>query len=139
MERGTLLLKNHLLSPAAEGAGHRAGRVGGAGRGLRPPYRLSHPVSMDAARRHQRHRGRAEGIARLLAGKYAVMNLIPYNSVEGVDGFDYRRPSWERAAEMARRLHVRGISPSCATRRDRTREGVLRAARAGAGRGARGS
>ncbi|MCA1979221.1 MAG: RNA methyltransferase [Thiobacillus sp.] len=50
-----------------------------------------------------------EGIARLLAGKYAVMNLIPYNRVEGVDGFDYRRPSWERAAEMARRLHVRGI------------------------------
>ncbi|MEW6120187.1 MAG: RNA methyltransferase [Pseudomonadota bacterium] len=50
-----------------------------------------------------------EGIARLLAGRYAVMNLIPYNSVEGVDGFEYRRPSWERAAEMARRLHVRGI------------------------------
>ena len=50
-----------------------------------------------------------EGIARLLAGKYAVMNLIPYNSVEGVDGFDYRRPSWERAAEMARSLHRRGI------------------------------
>jgi 23S rRNA (adenine2503-C2)-methyltransferase len=47
-----------------------------------------------------------EGIARLLAGKYAVMNLIPYNSVEG---FDYRRPSWERAAEMARSLHRRGI------------------------------
>ena len=50
-----------------------------------------------------------EGIARLLSGKYAVMNLIPYNRVEGVDGFDYRRPSWERAAEMARRLHVRGV------------------------------
>jgi len=47
-----------------------------------------------------------EGIARLLAGKYAVMNLIPYNSV---DGFDYRRPSWERAAAMARHLHRRGI------------------------------
>lgn len=47
-----------------------------------------------------------EGIARLLAGKYAVMNLIPYNTV---DGFDYRRPSWERAAEMARSLHRRGI------------------------------
>lgn len=47
-----------------------------------------------------------EGIARLLAGKYAVMNLIPYNSV---DGFDYRRPSWERAAEMARSLHRQGI------------------------------
>lgn len=47
-----------------------------------------------------------EGIARLLAGKYAVMNLIPYNAVEG---FGYRRPSWERAAEMARSLHRRGI------------------------------
>jgi len=47
-----------------------------------------------------------EGIARLLARKYAVMNLIPYNPTEG-DGF--RRPSWERAAEMARRLHVRGV------------------------------
>lgn len=50
-----------------------------------------------------------DGIARLLAGKYAVMNLIPYNSVEGIEGFDFRRPSWERAAEMARSLHRRGI------------------------------
>ncbi|BAN35010.1 ribosomal RNA large subunit methyltransferase N [Sulfuricella denitrificans skB26] len=47
-----------------------------------------------------------EGIARLLDGKYAIMNLIPYNSI---DGFDYRRPSWERAIEMARSLHGRGI------------------------------
>ncbi len=47
-----------------------------------------------------------EGIARLLAGKYAIMNLIPYNSV---DGLDYRRPSRERAAEMARSLHGHGI------------------------------
>jgi 23S rRNA (adenine2503-C2)-methyltransferase len=47
-----------------------------------------------------------EGIARLLAGKYAVMNLIPYNHV---DGFNYQRPSWERATEMARYLHQRGI------------------------------
>jgi 23S rRNA (adenine2503-C2)-methyltransferase len=47
-----------------------------------------------------------EGIARLLAGKYAIMNLIPYNCV---DGFDFRRPSWERAAEMARSLHGYGI------------------------------
>lgn len=46
------------------------------------------------------------GIARLLAGKYAVMNLIPYNATES-DSF--RRPSWERAAEMARGLHVRGV------------------------------
>ncbi len=47
-----------------------------------------------------------DGIARLLAGKYAVMNLIPYNTTEGLD---YRRPSWERAAEMARSLHRRGV------------------------------
>ena len=47
-----------------------------------------------------------EGIARLLSGKYALMNLIPYNSV---DGLSYRRPSWQRAAEMARLLHRRGV------------------------------
>jgi 23S rRNA (adenine2503-C2)-methyltransferase len=47
-----------------------------------------------------------EGIARLLAGKYAVMNMIPFNEVEGVA---FRRPSWERAADIARRLHRRGI------------------------------
>ncbi|MCU0949576.1 MAG: RNA methyltransferase [Burkholderiaceae bacterium] len=46
------------------------------------------------------------GIARLLAGKYAVMNLIPFNRV---DGSDYRRPRWERAAEIARTLHRQGI------------------------------
>jgi len=47
-----------------------------------------------------------EGIVRLLAGKYAVMNMIPFNKV---DGLDLRRPSWERAAEIARTLHRRGI------------------------------
>ncbi|MCE5180277.1 MAG: RNA methyltransferase [Betaproteobacteria bacterium] len=47
-----------------------------------------------------------EGIARLLAGKYAIMNMIPYNSV---DGFDYKRPGWERMAEIARSLHQQGI------------------------------
>ncbi|MGA0611255.1 RNA methyltransferase [Caldimonas sp. KR1-144] len=47
-----------------------------------------------------------EGIARLLAGKYAVMNMIPYNSVPDLP---YRRPSWERAAEIARTLHRRGV------------------------------
>ena len=45
-------------------------------------------------------------IAELLAGKYAVMNFIPYNSI---DGLDFRRPSWERAAAMARSLHRRGV------------------------------
>ena len=47
-----------------------------------------------------------EGIVQLLAGKYALMNLIPYNSVEGMP---WRRPSWQRAAEIARTLHRRGI------------------------------
>jgi 23S rRNA (adenine2503-C2)-methyltransferase len=47
-----------------------------------------------------------EGIARLLAGRYGVMNLIPFNPVPGLG---YRRPSWEHAADMARRLHRRGI------------------------------
>ena len=47
-----------------------------------------------------------EGIARLLAGKYAMMNFIPYNSNEGL-GFD--RPSDQRAATMAGYLHQRGI------------------------------
>ena len=47
-----------------------------------------------------------DGIARLLAGKYMVLNLIPYNRV---DGLDFSRPSWQRAAEMARQLHRRGV------------------------------
>ena len=47
-----------------------------------------------------------EGIARLLVGKYAMMNFIPYNSNEGL-GFD--RPSDQRAATMAGYLHQRGI------------------------------
>jgi 23S rRNA (adenine2503-C2)-methyltransferase len=47
-----------------------------------------------------------DAVARLLAGKYAVLNLIPFNRSEGLD---FRRPSWERAAELARHLHRRGI------------------------------
>jgi 23S rRNA (adenine2503-C2)-methyltransferase len=47
-----------------------------------------------------------EGIATLLAGRYAMMNLIPFNAVPGLD---YRRPSWEQAAAMARQLEQRGI------------------------------
>ncbi len=47
-----------------------------------------------------------EGIVRLLKGRYAVMNMIPFNAV---DGLDYRRPSWERAAAIARSLHRRGV------------------------------
>ena len=47
-----------------------------------------------------------DGIERLLKGKYALMNMMPFNSVPGLP---YQRPSWERAAEIARTLHRRGI------------------------------
>lgn len=53
-----------------------------------------------------------QGIARLLAGKRAMMNLIPYNSTEAPmawDGPPLRRPDGERAAEMVRQLNRRGI------------------------------
>jgi 23S rRNA (adenine2503-C2)-methyltransferase len=35
-----------------------------------------------------------------------VLNLIPFNVVEGLD---FRRPAWERVAHIARTLHNRGI------------------------------
>ena len=47
-----------------------------------------------------------EGIVRLLHGRYAILNLIPYNTV---DALPYRRPAAEQAAAIARRLHRRGI------------------------------
>ena len=47
-----------------------------------------------------------DGIVRLLAGKYAIMNMIPYNTV---DGLDFKRPPLERAAAIARSLQQRGI------------------------------
>ena len=47
-----------------------------------------------------------DGIVRLLAGKYAIMNMIPYNTV---DGLDFKRPAQERAAGIARSLQRRGI------------------------------
>lgn len=47
-----------------------------------------------------------DGIVRLLKGKYAMMNMIPFNSVEDTP---YRRPDWEHAASLARQLHQRGI------------------------------
>jgi 23S rRNA (adenine2503-C2)-methyltransferase len=47
-----------------------------------------------------------ERIVALLAGKYAVMNLIPYNTVES---FAFRRPPRERAESMTRFLCGRGV------------------------------
>jgi 23S rRNA (adenine2503-C2)-methyltransferase len=47
-----------------------------------------------------------EGIVRLLAGKYAILNFIPYNANEGMG---YTRPSDEHAGRLAGMLHQRGI------------------------------
>lgn len=49
------------------------------------------------------------GIVRLLTGKYAIMNLIPYNTI---DGLGFRRPAWERAVAISRALHEQGIVAS---------------------------
>lgn len=47
-----------------------------------------------------------EAVAQLLRGRYGVLNLIPFNRA---DGLDFRRPSSERAAEIVRVLHRRGV------------------------------
>jgi 23S rRNA (adenine2503-C2)-methyltransferase len=47
-----------------------------------------------------------EGLERLLAGRLAVLNLIPYNAV---DGLDFARPAEEQSLSMARELHRRGV------------------------------
>lgn len=47
-----------------------------------------------------------EGLVRLLRGKYAILNMIPYNHV---DGFAHRRPSAERCTELFRTLNQRGV------------------------------
>lgn len=47
-----------------------------------------------------------DGILRLLKGKYAVLNLIPFNSLEGDD---YQRPDGARIVEIVRYLNSRGV------------------------------
>jgi 23S rRNA (adenine2503-C2)-methyltransferase len=47
-----------------------------------------------------------EGLVRLLTGKHAVLNLIPYNAV---DGLSLARPAAERSMAMARELLRRGV------------------------------
>lgn len=47
-----------------------------------------------------------DGIVRLLTGKYAIMNLIPYNTI---DDLGFKRPSTERAIALAKGLHQRRI------------------------------
>lgn len=47
-----------------------------------------------------------DGILRLFKGKYAVLNLIPYNSL---DDDQFQRPAGERIVQMVRYLHSRGV------------------------------
>ena len=47
-----------------------------------------------------------DGLVRLLAGKRACLNLIPYNRI---DGLDFERPAAERATAIARALSRRGV------------------------------
>ncbi|WP_144630518.1 RNA methyltransferase [Bordetella genomosp. 13] len=47
-----------------------------------------------------------DAVVRLLKGKYGVLNVIPFNSLEGDD---YQRPDPERIQEIVRNLHSRGV------------------------------
>ena len=47
-----------------------------------------------------------DGIVRLLKGKYALLNMIPYNTIPDLE---FKRPSWDKAREIARVLHQRGV------------------------------
>ena len=47
-----------------------------------------------------------DGLVRLLKGRYAVLNMIPYNSVPDLP---FRRPPRDKAAALARQLHAQGV------------------------------
>jgi 23S rRNA (adenine2503-C2)-methyltransferase len=47
-----------------------------------------------------------DGIVDLLKGKYAVLNMIPYNTIPGLA---FKRPSWDKARAIAADLHRRGV------------------------------
>ncbi len=47
-----------------------------------------------------------EALVALLKGRYAIMNMIPFNAI---DGLGYRRPSAARAGAIMRALNHRGV------------------------------
>jgi len=47
-----------------------------------------------------------KGIVRMVKGRFAVLNMIPYNTVPDLP---FRRPAWEKAAAIARTLHRAGV------------------------------
>ena len=69
-------------------------------------YRINTPVLRDMFMYPSNRFRMRDGLVSLLAGKYAMMNFIPYNSVNGLE---FKRPSWERAAQLAGYLHQHGI------------------------------
>ncbi len=50
--------------------------------------------------------GEVEGLVRLLKGRYAVLNMIPYNNVPDLP---FRRPAMEKALALARELQAKGV------------------------------
>jgi 23S rRNA (adenine2503-C2)-methyltransferase len=47
-----------------------------------------------------------DGIVALLKGKYAVLNMIPYNTIPDLA---FKRPSWEKSRAIAAALQARGV------------------------------
>ena len=47
-----------------------------------------------------------DGIVSLLKGKYAVLNMIPYNTIPDLA---FKRPSWDKARALDAGLHERGV------------------------------
>jgi len=47
-----------------------------------------------------------DAIVTMLKGKYAILNMIPYNAVPELP---FKRPAWDKARDIARRLHQRGV------------------------------
>jgi 23S rRNA (adenine2503-C2)-methyltransferase len=47
-----------------------------------------------------------EGLVALLRGRHAILNMIPFNAI---DGSPWRRPRVERCTELFRRLNQRGV------------------------------
>jgi 23S rRNA (adenine2503-C2)-methyltransferase len=46
------------------------------------------------------------GLVRLLKGRKAILNMIPYNTVPDLP---FRRPPWDKAVALARELHSKGV------------------------------
>ena len=66
---------------------------------------MSNEASLHRRRRPARD-DELDAIVHLLRGRYAVMNFIPYNEVEGPG---YRRPSLQRCEAMTLHLYRHGI------------------------------